>query len=150
MYEDISRIPYTVFDGKSVLHRLVCGLGHRFHKASIGLAGADLSFRPTPQSMSLQELLNHIRELVDRSTRTVGGASRPLDGTATPERIIAGIAELEQAVIASDFTPINDDLFYIISGPVADAISHIGQINTYKRMMGIAGPNSRYYKGLPA
>jgi hypothetical protein len=39
--------------------------------------------------------------------------------------------------------------WYIINGPLADALTHVGQINSFRRMAGNPAPKARVFLGAP-
>jgi hypothetical protein len=39
--------------------------------------------------------------------------------------------------------------WYIINGPLADALTHIGQINSFRRIAGNPAPKARVFFGVP-
>ena len=39
--------------------------------------------------------------------------------------------------------------WHIINGPVADALTHVGQINSFRRLAGNPTPKARVFVGLP-
>ncbi len=63
--------PATV-TGSAVLVRLVEGIGFRFLWATESLRDADLSFRPTPETMSIDDLARHVLGLATWVAVAVG------------------------------------------------------------------------------
>jgi hypothetical protein len=61
-----------------------------------------------------------------------------------------GDAGLEDIRIVGSSRPGDDRPFWnMINGPLADALTHVGQINTYRRMNGNPTPRADVFRGRP-
>ena len=69
-YEDLPTPPKTV-SGSTVLQRLVDALGFRYRVATEALTTEDISYRPVPSSMSIEEVNTHIFHLVRLSGQSI-------------------------------------------------------------------------------
>jgi hypothetical protein len=58
-YREIPAYPEN-YSGENVVARMIDGLGFRFYWATEGLRPEDLAFRPTPESRSSEETIDHI------------------------------------------------------------------------------------------
>jgi hypothetical protein len=135
----------------SALTRLLDGLGFRFYWATEGLRPEDYAFRPAKDAMSIEELVMHVWELMN----WVSGSAlkkpygEPKDGPAARRealRIIHGLRETLLAMSDEDLEKlsIRDKPFWnLINGPFSDALTHTGQINSFRRLAGnpVAGAN---------
>ncbi len=157
--------PETV-TGSAVLVRLVEGIGFRFLWATEALRDADLSFRPTPETMSIPELAHHVLGLatwVAASAGAIPAASRTpdpppsfpearqrvLDVLALLRARFAGMSDGEIGAIriASRAGPVPWP--HLVNGPLADALTHIGQINVLRRSSGNPTPKANVFLGRP-
>jgi len=50
----------------------------------------------------------------------------------------------------SKITIENRQFWYIINGPVADTLTHVGQINSFRRLAGNPTPKANVFLGLPS
>lgn len=154
--------PPTAIDAPGVLTRLVDGLGFRYRWATEGLVDDDADWRATDGSMSLGEVVEHVLKLVAWTRACLGGAPRdgePAAGLAAQRR--ATLAELValRAHVAA-MTP--DDLaavriarkddapfWFLVNGPLADALTHVGQIAAWRRQAGSPAPRANVFAGVP-
>jgi hypothetical protein len=148
-FTDISNISYTEHSAATTMHRLVLSIGYRFQRCAINIDQVPTDFKPSPDLMSLAELLHHIAELIHHCRNKLGSLK---DGepSAEPAQILTAIDALQALVTDVATAQLGDDFYYLINGPLSDALTHIGQINVYKRLAGITAPNGNYYKGQPA
>ncbi len=151
--------------GSSVLARIVDGLAFRYHWATDGLRPEDFEFRPGPDSMSMLELQTHMLHLVfmvkqamfDTTERETFESDDPaalrertLDNLRIIREHLAGLSDEELAghrVLKRDgsFFPV----WNIMNGPLADALTHVGQINAWRRLNGNPTPRANVFAGLP-
>ena len=152
--------------GSAVLVRLVEGIGFRFAWASEGLRESDLSWRPTPETMSIAELAGHVLELVAWVAFSAGaipvGPQKPESAPPFPEvrqRVLEVLAllrarlalmrdeEISTIRIGSRAGPVPWP--HIVNGPLADSLTHIGQINVLRRANGNPVPKANVFLGRP-
>ena len=63
------------------------------------------------------------------------------------ERFFAGLAAVDARL--ADPEPLGRPALRLLQGPFADALTHVGQINTYRRMAGNPTPGADVFRGLP-
>ena len=150
--------------GTTVLLRLIDSLGFRYRWASERLRAEDADFRPAPDCMSLLKLLKHILDLVRYVSVALGAEARD----APEESGIEGTraSTLEAIVSMRDrLTNISDDelgevvlqrssgqafpIWNAINGPIADAPTHVGQVNGWRRAAGNPCPRANVFMGEP-
>ncbi len=158
IYHAIPEAPGSVSAG-TILGRLVDGIGFRFHWATEGLREADLTFRPAPDCMSLAELMEHVLELLAWVAVSVG---LPKPAAAGPVRArvleLAGalgarLKEMPDAEVAAcsirtsrgESRPV----WNIVNGPLADSLTHIGQILSWRRISGRPAAQADVFRGQP-
>ncbi len=173
MSGDIPDPPAAVC-GTTVLMRLVDGLAFRYRWATEGLTDADIEFRPVADAMSLRELLDHLHRLASwvegTVQRTLDGdapstlAREPLEGdadstrTSTLEhlaRLRGHLSTMSDEQLAEVTTPATSTrgphpFWNLINGPLADALTHVGQVNTYRRINGNPAPAVDVFRGVGA
>lgn len=173
-YREIPPPPERL-DGVSVLARLVDGLGFRYRWATEGLRAPDLAFRPSAGSMSIGEVLQHALGLVvwvegslRRSPKhepeglmdTVPVASEEglealrRETLETLVRLRALLLEKGDAALAEVTiigTPAKgpQPFWSAINGPLADFLTHVGQIASWRRTAGNPAPAADVFRGLP-
>ena len=71
-FKDISQTPLELTVTNTLL-RMVEGLAFRYRWATENLSKENIKFRPHSTSMSIEEVNNHIFDLVDSTYRVFGG-----------------------------------------------------------------------------
>jgi hypothetical protein len=168
----LARLPYHSIPeppgeltANSVLVRAVDGLGFRYRWATEGLREEDYVFRPCPTSMSVRELLNHIHRCVSITDHYLGGEKpgRPDFATLAEAREktlekIWGLRERiggmtpDQLAACSYYSKHYGREFPVwnmINGPLSDALTHVGQINSWRRINGNPVPAASVFLGRP-
>jgi hypothetical protein len=95
------------------------------------------------------EILAHIGDLLQGSTYLLKGEMRMLNSEPLPwsqevERFFAAASDLD-AFLATD-APINIPIEKLTQGPIADALTHIGQIIVLRRAAGIPVRRESYFQ----
>jgi len=142
-YNHIPDYPDHV-SGATVLARMLDGLGFRFYWATQGLRPEDYAFRPAKDTMSIGELVAHVWELVNwvSSSTLKKTYEKPGDGPAARAGALRIIRDLREAMLVmsdEDLVKlrIRDKPFWnIVNGPFSDALTHMGQINSFRRLNG--------------
>lgn len=144
-------IPKTAeeYTAGSVASRVIDGLGFRYYWATEGLLEKDLMFKPTPESRSTEETIEHVLELsqviVNATLKIVNGGEQPTLSFAEKRK-----KTLENLKKASDILRSSNDVsdfkllfksralpfWNVLNGPVADATWHVGQIVSFRRSSG--------------
>ncbi len=151
-YNNIPNPPEEV-KANTILIRMIDGLIFRFKWATEGLFEEDLSFRPCESSMNMMELLNHIHQLTNMIHSTF--ERHPYQGLTKLDsldvlrsnimgKLIASRNILENLTeedlidlkISSTKYPDGYPFWNLINGPIADALTHIGQITSWRRING--------------
>ncbi len=164
--------------GVTVLARFIDGLGFRYRWATDGLERQDLAFRPCESSMDLGELLDHERFLARWMRVNVGAAlkgSEPVtypeccQGLSDPggdpalliEQTLIALSELRQDILAlgdeglrrvtliGGKEPTSFPVWNMMNGPLADALTHVGQVTSWRRILGKPVPRHDVFRGRP-
>jgi len=149
--------PPDTVSGASVLVRMVDSLGFRFRWATEGLGEIDYTFRPDEQCMSIREQTEHIWGLVNWIILSLTGdrKDRPETIELVRKSVLDMIVELRKLFLSMTeeelkHARIHDHSFWhVINGPVADALTHVGQINMIRRLAGNPTPDVNVFTGKP-
>jgi hypothetical protein len=152
--------------GSAVLVRMVEGIGFRFTWATEDLRESDLSFRPTPETMCIAEQAGHVLGLVSWVALAAGAIPAGPQKTESPppfpevrQQILevlsllrARLADMSDGEIGtirigSHAGPVPWP--HIVNGPLADALTHIGQIAVLRRASGNPVPKANVFLGRP-
>ena len=161
-YQTLPNPPSDLSEG-AILARLLDGIGFRYHTATEGLTMNEINFRPTKESMDMSELLLHIYQLISwTSTAFKLPYTRKKEYTDFAElrketlELCQQFSQFLQYLSASDIVKVSvylkrKDLqfsfWYLINGPLADALTHIGQVNSWRRIAGNPIPKISPFTG---
>jgi uncharacterized damage-inducible protein DinB len=147
-FEDISKTP-TELTATNTLLRVVEGLAFRYRWATENLSEEDIKFRPHSTSMSIEEVNSHIFDLLDSTFRVFGGEKQNKDSlTSFPQirkkslLVLEDLSERLKKMSDEDLLEIEKKtsrklpFWYWINGPLADALTHVGQITSWRRIAG--------------
>lgn len=127
-------------DGKrQLLRHTVATVAYRGRKVLTGAPEGFSQFRIGETSRTPGEILAHICDLYDWANWLVKGEhvyneSTPVEWAADVDRFFAGLAKLD-AWLASE-EPLGRSPELLFQGPIADSLTHIGQIALLRRMAG--------------
>jgi GNAT superfamily N-acetyltransferase len=131
---------------RELLRHTVATLAYRGGKAVRGASTSFGLFRASETTRTPVSILAHVGDLLDWALSMARGErawhdSEPLPWDAEVERFFAALAALD-AFLASDDALLGPTEG-IFQGPIADALSHVGQIAMLRRMAGepIRGEN---------
>ena len=147
-FEDISKTPNDLTATNTLL-RMVEGLAFRYRWATENLSEENIKFKPHPTSMSVEEVNAHIFDLVDSTNRVFGGEKQNKDSLNSFHKlrikslnILADLSERLKEMSDEDLLEIEKNtsrklpFWYWINGPLADALTHVGQITSWRRIAG--------------
>ncbi len=137
--------------------RLLDGLGFRFRWSTEGLSDDDYGFRPAPDCMSIGELVRHVWGLVNWVCLSMG-----IDEYKRGDDIVlirGSVLEMIHALREALGSMSDEDMrgitiegrpfWHIINGPISDALTHVGQINSFRRLAGLPTPKANVFVGSP-
>ncbi len=119
------------------------------YRAARALNGAPADFGDfTGAGRRPVEILAHMGDLFDWSLTAVRGemrwhVSEPLAWEAEKQRFFAALKAFD-AVLASD-EPIHAPIDRLLQGPVADALTHVGQLAMLRRLAGCPARSENMY-----
>ena len=147
-FEDISKTP-TELTATNTLLRTVEGLAFRYRWATENLSEENIKFRPHPTSMSIEEVNSHIYDLVESTFRVFGGEKQNKDSLNSFKQIrtkslliLIDLSGKLKKMSDEDLLEIEKNtsrklpFWYWINGPIADALTHVGQITSWRRIAG--------------
>lgn len=126
------------FDRVSMRHA-VASLGYRAAKTMRGAPASFADFEVRPGSPTPVQIVSHMGDLFDWATRMLAGELRWTTATTKPwdaecARFFATLKAFDD-VLASD-APIRCEMNRVFQGPVADALTHTGQLAMLRRLSG--------------
>ena len=147
-FKDISQTPLELTATNTLL-RLVEGLAFRYRWATQNLSEENIKFRPHPTSMNIEEVNNHIFDLVDSTYRVFGGEKQNKESLNSFQKIreanlflLKKLVTLLREMNDSELVEMEKNtsrklpFWYWINGPLADALTHVGQITSWRRIAG--------------
>lgn len=155
--------PPRELKGATVLARILDGLAFRFHWATEGLRADDYAFRPSLESMSAHELIEHMLQLVFMIKQTLWNADARERFQSDDPGELRNHALAQLALVREHLLSLSDDelathevltrgesrfpVWNIMNGPIADALTHVGQINAWRRLSGNPAPRVNVFTG---
>ncbi|MFK7773236.1 MAG: hypothetical protein AB8F94_13895 [Saprospiraceae bacterium] len=136
----------------AILSRFIVAIGFRYQLATKDLTPNETEFRPIEGSMNMIELLDHIYKVLTWAYKAFdknAPTDYPLEtlenyreGTlevceAFRKRLLEMTnEEIEQTEVYLKRIDTTFSFWYLINGPISDVLTHIGQINSWRRMAG--------------
>jgi hypothetical protein len=128
------------------LRHTLATLAYRGGKAVRGAPRGFAGFKASPSTRTPAEILAHIGDLFDWAVALADGKhvwhnSKPLGWEREVERFFAGLRKFDRRLAAKK--PLKFSVEKLFQGPVADALTHVGQLALLRRMAGgpIRGEN---------
>jgi hypothetical protein len=134
---------------REMLRHTLATLAYRGAKAVVDAPAQFGEFKVGEASRSPQEILAHVGDLLDWALSIAKGEqkwsnSAPLPWNDEVKRFFASLQALESYLASS--APIHATYEKLFQGPIADALTHVGQINYLRRLAGAAVRGENYYK----
>ena len=132
-----------------MLRHTVATLAYRAGKVLRDAPNGFGEFRPEAGSRSAAEILAHMGDLMDWAVSIAEGRqawkdSPPLPWDAEVDRFFAGLTRFDACAAGMDPSdPLGARLF---QGPIADALTHVGQLAMMRRMAGAPIRGENYFK----
>ena len=132
-----------------LLRHTVATLAYRAGKALRGAPPEFASYRAAPTSRTPAEILAHMGDLFDWAVKMADGkhewhTSQPLPWDQETARFFAAIEAFDRRLAAEQ--PLAYPAEKLFQGPIADALTHTGQIAMLRRMAGCAMRGENYVK----
>ena len=135
-------------DFPSFVRHTLATLAYRGGKAVRGAPQEFAAFRAGPTTRTPVEILAHVGDLLDwalgmADARQVWHASTPLPWPQEVERFFACLKRLDDRLASG--APLGTPAEKIFQGPIADALTHVGQIAMLRRMAGCPMRGENYF-----
>jgi hypothetical protein len=135
-------------EGRALLRHTVATLAYRGGKALRGAPEEFASFRVREGTRTPGELLAHIGDLLDWALAIAQGKpawrnSSPLPWNQEVDRFFAALAAFD-ACLGSE-NPLQAQGEKLFQGPIADALTHVGQIAILRRLAGSPVRGENYF-----
>lgn len=134
---------------RTVRHYLAA-LAYRFHKAVAGAPDGFGDFAAGHGVRTPREIVHHVNgvlgyaEVIARTGEPIGWYEVPhLDWEGQVKLLHGVMGELDAALAAGGADP--EQLHRLLQGPLADAMTHVGQIAMLRRMAGSPIPAENFY-----
>jgi hypothetical protein len=124
---------------RELLRHTVATLAYRAAKATRGAPESFAAFQAGPSSRTPVEVLAHMGDLLDWALAMAKGepkwhTSDPLPWEEERARFFAALATFDSALASSE--PLHYELTRLFQGPIADALTHTGQLTMLRRLYG--------------
>jgi hypothetical protein len=134
---------------RTFLRHTVATLAYRGAKAVRGAPEGFAEFSPAPGSRTPGQILAHVGDVLAWAAGMARGEhvwndSAPLPWGREVERFFASLRALDEQLAAS--APLATPAEKLFQGPVADALTHVGQIAMLRRMAGSPVRGENYVK----
>ena len=134
---------------RELLRHTLATLAYRGGKALRGAPPEFAAFRADEKGRTPVQILAHMGDLLDWSLSVAEGKeewhnSAPLAWDREVQRFFAALERFD-AYLASDAT-LHESAEKLFQGPIADALTHVGQIAMLRRMAGCAMRGENYHR----
>jgi hypothetical protein len=135
--------------GRDLLRHTVATLAYRGAKALRGAPEGFDAFQTGAATRTPAQVLAHVGDLLDWALSLAKGQSTwhdsaPLPWVEETARFFEGLRRLD-TYLASD-APLSHPATQIFQGPIADALTHVGQIAMLRRLAGAPVRGENYLK----
>jgi len=132
-----------------MLRHTVATLAYRGAKAVRGAPEGFGEFKASPTSRSPSQILAHICDLMDWALTQVQGKQAWADSTPKTwhedsQRFFTALRTLDDYLASSE--PLAYPPGQVFQGAIADALTHVGQINYLRRMYGNPVRGENYFR----
>jgi hypothetical protein len=133
---------------RQFLRHTVATLAYRGGKTLRGAPHDFADFRPSNSTRSPGQILAHVADLLDWALSLADGESKATNSAPLPwedgvERFFRAIEKFD-AYLASDL-PLHAPAEKLFQGPIADALTHVGQIAMLRRIAGAPVRGENYF-----
>lgn len=130
------------------LRHAVATLAYRSAKVLRDAPASLAGFRATADSRTAIEILGHMADLLDWSLTMANGKpawkeAKPTEWDTEVNRYFASLQALDDRLASAE--PIAGDEKKLFQGPIADALTHTGQLAMLRRMAGAPIKGENYF-----
>ena len=133
---------------RGMLRHTLATLAYRGGKAVRGAPAEFARFRAAPGTRTPAEILAHIGDLLDWALSLANGSqkwrdSTPLEWEAEVARFFTALEALDARLASGEAPAAPEERLF--QGPIADALTHVGQIAMLRRMSGAPMKGENYF-----
>lgn len=134
---------------RELLRHALATIAYRGGKAVRGAPESFATFKVHASSRTPAEILAHIGDLFDWALSLAKGAqawrdSKPLSWDSETARFFESLGRFD-AYLASD-EPLGESAERLFQGPIADALTHVGQLTMLRRVEGTPMRSENYHR----
>jgi hypothetical protein len=142
-------MPYPLNVERVLLRHVLATMVYRATKAIRDVPPGFGAFRASPGSRTPVEILTHISDLCEWAFTLANGKERWRDAIPQPweselARFYTSVRQLDEYLAGP--SPLSCSVERLIQGPMADAISHVGQLAMLRRLFGAPIRGENYFK----
>ena len=135
----------------ALLRHTVATVAYRGGKAVRGAPASFASFRCGPDTRTPIRILAHVGDLFDWALGLADGRhvwrdSKPLPWDDEVARFHATLERFDARLARAETDPLGNSPEKLFQGPVADALTHVGQLNLLRRLAAAPVKGENYYK----
>ena len=136
-------------DKRELLRHALATIAYRGGKAVRSAPESFAGFKAHPASRTPSEILAHVGDLFDWALSLARGAqtwkdSAPAVWDLEIDRFFASLGRFD-AYLASE-EPLGESVERLFQGPIADALTHVGQLTMLRRIHGAPIRSENYHK----
>ena len=167
-YQEIPAAPENVTEN-GILARMIDGLGYRYYWATEGLGGNELEYTPGNYGRNSFEVLEHLHgqsgvirnaivgkpnirpyEQIDMNWDDLRAETlKNFKAASDFLRTEKGSPEDYKIVFQREEKTSEFPMWHLLNGPLADALTHVGQVISYRRSAGNpVNPNVNVFMGV--
>jgi len=133
---------------RQLLRHTLATLAYRGGKTMRGASASFAEFRASETTRTPGQILAHVGDLLDWALSVAEGSERwynsaPLPWEQEIERFFSALEKFDRYL--SSGGPLHVSPEKLFQGPVADALTHVGQINLLRRLAGIPVRGENYF-----
>jgi len=135
-------------DSRALLRHTLATIAYRGAKTLRGAPASFANYGADGNSRTPARILAHMNDLMDWALSMADGSrkwqdSSPLDWDKESDRFFAALQKFD-AYLASD-SPLQAPMERLFQGPIADVLTHIGQLAMLRRMAGCPIKGENYF-----
>jgi hypothetical protein len=139
----------TADSERQLLRHTIATLAYRGSKAVRGAPAPFAEFHASEETRTPSQLLAHIGDLLDWALAIAQGKpawhdSPPLAWDAGVQRFHAALESLDAYLASGE--PVHAPAEKLFQGPIADALTHVGQLAMLRRLAGAPVKGENYFK----
>jgi hypothetical protein len=134
---------------RDLLRHMLATLAYRGGKAIRGAPASFAAYRNAEGTRTPGQILAHIGDLLDWALSLAKGAeawnnATPLPWEQESARFFGALANLDAYLASGE--PLGCSLEGLVQAPIADALTHVGQIAMLRRLAGAPMKGENYFK----